>query len=137
MTHAEYATGLRELAAFIEAHEDIPVPLSINCATFAHLPKDEQKSHAAHVAKELGYVYKETYGTNLQLVHKFNELITYQVWYDRDALCERVVTGMRDVPEQFLPAREETLVPAHTEEIVEWHCAPILAPSAITDVTQV
>ena len=37
----------------------------------------------------------------------------------RAEVCERVVTGTREVPAQ--------VTPAHTEEVVEWQCSPLLA----------
>lgn len=36
----------------------------------------------------------------------------------RDMVCERVVVGTKEVPEQYTPA--------HTEEIVEWKCSESL-----------
>ena len=134
MTHVEYANGLREFAAFIEAHEEITVPLSLSCSTFVDVPKEEQKAHAAQVAKALGNVNKVVFQDNLILVHEFNPLLSYKVWYSRDAVCERIVTGVREIPEHILPAREETFVPAHAEEIVEWRCHPILAPKVLETV---
>ena len=128
MTHAEYADGLRQLADFIAAHEEIPVPLPLVCHTFVHGPKAEQKDHAAQTVRALGKVTKDSFSDNLQLLHKFNESVTYEVWYDRDALCERVVVKTEEIPERVMPATQETVIPAHTAEIVEWRCHPILEP---------
>ena len=40
---------------------------------------------------------------------------------NREQLCERVATTI-EVPEQVIPALKEIVIPAHTEEKVEWKC---------------
>lgn len=127
--HEEFAHSLRQLAAFIEGHPEIPVPLPTSFSAFVHPTHapNGMKAHAAATIRALGKVKKEDFESNIQVIHDFGPL-TYQVWYPRKEICERVVTGTREVPEHVLPAQEERVIPAHTEEIVEWHCAPILAP---------
>lgn len=127
-THADYAAGLRLMADFIEAHPEIPVPLDVVASTFIHTEKDKQKKAAARIAKLLGYVNKGFYDASVYFTRQFSKGVGYQVWFDRDAVCERVVTGTK-----LIPAREERIVPAEaarSEDIVEWHCHSILSGGA-------
>lgn len=49
----------------------------------------------------------------------------------REAVCERVVVGTREVTEQVPDpdalAAVRTVTVTRTEDIVEWHCGPLLA----------
>ena len=49
----------------------------------------------------------------------------------REAVCQRKVVGTRIIPAQTVPSSytEEKFIPEHEEEIVEWDCSPVLAPS--------
>jgi hypothetical protein len=135
MEHAEYAAGLRTLAEFIESHPELPLPHYQNFGAFLEGGPAVKKEAVIAAAKALAsvtqLVKKQVYGEHMQLVWRVNSLLSYQVWVDRDAVCERVVTGVK-----VIPAREEVVLPAMpetTEETFEWRCSPVLAgvvPSA-------
>jgi hypothetical protein len=127
MTHKEFADGLREFAEFIELHEEIPVPSGQTFhANARDIDKAAQRAHAAMVAKAFGHSNKEEYEQSMQITHRFNAVVKMEVWYDRDALCERV-----ELERKIIPAVPETTivkpaVPEHEEIVYGWKCAPIL-----------
>ena len=45
---------------------------------------------------------------------------------ERAAVCEKVLVETREVPRTVIPARDEYVIPAHTEEVFEWRCGPLL-----------
>ena len=53
------------------------------------------------------------------------------VYYtSRENVCVKKVVGTKEVPEKVEPSyyTPEKVIPAHTEEIVEWDCGSVLAP---------
>lgn len=115
LTHDGFAANLRELADFIEAHPDIPMPVGeINIHVYVFTAE-----HLAEIARALGRAEKDHSGDYLHLVKPFGP-IRLRYFTDRAKVCRRVVTGVRHVA--------ETLLPARNEEIVEWVCdEPLLA----------
>jgi len=110
----EYARGLRQLADWIEAHPEIDVPTtSIDVYGAA-----DTKESAAHIMRALGRCDKEFQDTLFNLRRSFGPVV-YRFVFTREAVCEKKVVGYRDVPEKYTSA--------HTEEIVEWQCVPVLA----------
>lgn len=111
------AAGLRELADWLEEHPEqadaVVLSLTVNVCVF-----DREGIVAA--ARAMGTAEKvydvDSYFT---VRRKFGS-----VWLDffcnRDRVCRRVVVDTIAVPER--------VVPAHTEEVVEWVCdEPLLA----------
>lgn len=125
MTHTEYANGLRQVADFLEFHPEIKLPQAqLNC--YAIFNKDE----AAAVLHAFGNAKKE-YDDSIFLLSKDFGAVNLRYVGQRKAVCEKVVVGIKFVPERTEPAIEaqpERVVPAHEEPVMEWRCGSILAP---------
>lgn len=120
--HAEFVAGLRAVADFYEAHPDCPMPYEPD-VTVTHF-EEESPEEAARVGRMLGRFEKD-YGPDLfTLSRRFNGVRLRFLFY-REKVCTKRVVGVEEVPEQ--------VVPAHTREIVEWDCAPILAAGVKED----
>jgi hypothetical protein len=128
----EMVAGLRELADFLEERGHLlPVDyLSINVHDYIF--DDSVYSNRQHkmtaqekmrvLAKALDKAEKHYQGDYFDLRRKFGP-IQLEFTVSRDKICERVVVGTKEVPERVVPAR--------TEEIVEWVCNdPILREDA-------
>jgi hypothetical protein len=133
------AAGLRRLADMIQANPELAiqfrypihnmnVPISRNT--------DEKAALAATVraASRAGAVIvKDTFGTGDVLVGARVTLgeVQFSVWGRREQVCERVVTGTREVTEEVPDAEALAAVPTvtvtKTVEDVEWVCRPLLA----------
>ena len=109
-----YADGLRAIAAWFETHPEVPLPDSQRVDVASLNTKEE----AASVARALGACDKIYDGTLFRLERRFGGT-TLRFLFWRDQVCERRVVSTKQVPAR--------LVPAHTEEIVEWDCHPLLA----------
>lgn len=116
--HEAYAAGLREMADWIEANPSIPLPESkiINYAV-------DSKEHAEAIARSGGKCRKVYSGDYFNLYKDFGVIELNHFFY-RKAVCERKVVGVETIPARFVEAH---IIEAHTKEIVEWECIPILA----------
>jgi hypothetical protein len=113
----ELISGLRDFADFLALHPDLP---DIYVGAFCGVGKQEM----ATVARDCGSAEKKFTDDEFRLTKKFGpiELVFYT---RRTNVCQRVVVGTKEVPEAKYPER---IVPAHTEEVVEWICdEPLLA----------
>ena len=126
MTHNEYAEGLRQIATFLEQHQEIDLPEETISAYSLY-----SKEKAAKVARALGHggrcdkVFADTLVT---LKRDFNG-ITLQYHGSRSNVCQQVAVGKKVVPEQYIaprPATEGHIVPEHEETVYEWRCEPLL-----------
>ena len=107
-----YVKGLRDFAAFLET-TDAPIPVG---QTFNAPLYDKEKFKAA--VKVIAGRGKKSFDDSLAYYRADFETLTYQVYIMRNQVCERIVTGTKEVP--------AISYPAHTEEIVEWKCEPWL-----------
>lgn len=123
MTKAEI---LRSLADIYEAYPDLDWPSFWSWCKEIHI----------HLAAADAKVVLRTIGS-FEKNYKDDSFEARKPWGDhtlvlkaqRDAVCQKVVTGTREVPETVEPSyyTPERIIPAHTEEIVEWQCDdPIL-----------
>lgn len=131
---AGYIAGLRHLADILEEHDDLPLPFTGTKSELlwieSHTDHDQQEVARTFVRAIPGTVTKQVRGDAFDLVGHVDGL-SVQMILNRDAVCERVVTGVETVtrtvsdPEALaaVPTREVT----ETVETVEWRCAPILA----------
>lgn len=115
-----FTTGLRALADFLDDHPEIPCPPQhvVNIWLPTKTAKDQLATIARRGAWTKHYVSEYFY-----LGHSFAGNIALEVNAHREAICERIVTGVQELPAQ----------PARTIEIVEWRCSddPLLkAPTA-------
>ena len=126
-----YTAGLRDLADWLDAHPEW-VPLGA-CKLFFYQPPDGNPLETlSRCARDMGTAVKETNDRSFRLVKSFgpHEFI---VFTNREAVCERVVTGTRTevqrvpVAPAAEPEYEEREV---TVEEVSWVCPPSLLGSA-------
>ncbi|MCU1677680.1 MAG: hypothetical protein JWM93_2438 [Frankiales bacterium] len=135
---AAYTSGLRKLADLLDEHEELPLPYDgtvIEMLWIQTVPEyDEQRRLAQTFARLIpGTVAKSPRGDALDLIGAIDGL-NVQMIVDRDAVCERVVTGTRevteDVPDPAALAAVPTTTVTRTVEDVEWVCRPLLTEAA-------
>lgn len=131
--------ALFELALLLEQNPDLPIPFEL---TDSHLnihlmSAANPREQMAAIARMLpGPLEKDVWGHGenhyFDLKAKIGGTIDLHVGAYRDQVCERVVTGTREVtktvpdPAVVVPQVEVT----ETVEDVEWVCTPLLAGSA-------
>ena len=125
---AEYIAGLRELADLLERHDDLPLPYHGTTSELLWVQvtrdADEQKAGAAKFARLIpSAIAKEPRGDSLDVKGRIRGLRVCLI-VDRDAVCERIVTGTMTVTIPAKPAEPERTVEV---DEVEWRCAPILS----------
>ena len=118
LTRAEYVAGVRRFADWMEAHPEVPAPPYVTVFAWGHLHSATQ---AATLLRALGHADKEWQDNYLVIVHDFGG-IELRAVFTRSNVCTRRVIGTEEVAERLLPA--------HTREIVEWDCLPILTEDA-------
>lgn len=126
MTHTEYAEGLRQVAAFVESHPEIPIPeATISCYRMS------DKKIAALVARVLsnGGRCDKVFEPAIIRLERIFGAVKLQYIGLRENVCEQVRVGTRLVPERYVPpqpATEGQVIPEHEEAVYEWRCAPLL-----------
>lgn len=119
MSPKEYAKSLRLIAEWYENQpEETPVPTTEIYATTWWEDDKVQLLKALAVSKQLGDCKKRYTASSFYVERKFGA-ITLSFGFERNAVCTRRVVGTKEIPEHVIPAR--------TEEIVEWDCHPLLA----------
>lgn len=145
ITREDRIASIHQLADWLEAHPEVPLPYELggasgtgNLLIFTH-DLDDPKAVIADVARALpGKVTKDTYGegsgAQLKLVGSVGH-INIEAIANRDLVCERVVTGIRevteDVPDPEKLAEVPTISVTTTVEDIEWRCAPVLAQDKV------
>lgn len=129
--------GIRELADWLESHPEIPIPHSLSGSSeyayeLIHAQHGEdQKTVVAAVARALpGKVDKRVLKANDELFSITGRLpggIYIKAIADRDEVCERVVTGTREVTEEVADPAAPKVTVTRTVEDVEWRCGSILS----------
>jgi len=116
MTHAEFAESLRIAADWWEAHPEIELPFQNNPFKYVAIRREQMEK----IAVALGSCKKKYADGFFNLTAKMGHA-EFVAFCHREQVCERIVTGTKHI--------EERVIPAHTEEIVEWKCfdAPLLA----------
>ena len=110
MSARGFTDGLRALADWFDANPDVVdnPEVTINHPCFTR-EKFVEASKALGGRRE-----KIVEGSYFTVRRTFGEGVHVDVYVARERVCRKVVTGMRDVP--------ETVIPARTEEVVEWVC---------------
>jgi hypothetical protein len=110
----EYVQGLRELADFIEAHPDAPLPF-----VGAHNAFVDDKTRLGAIVRACGGRWEKSATEDYFYIRRtFAAGHTYEVNVSREQVCRKVVTGTRIEPAQ--PEREV--------ETYKWVCEePLLA----------
>lgn len=122
LNHQTYAAGLRELADWVEAHPEVQLPTDhLQSYIFGDRGAPSEVLHAMKPCKK---EYTESY---FHLIRHFGP-IKLDYFFDREAVCQRVVVGKRQIEAHLRPA---TLIPAemieaHEEDVVEWRCGQAL-----------
>jgi hypothetical protein len=111
--------GLRELADFLDAYPDVPVPYSNELNVFA-----QSKETLARLARLTSW-QKQYCGGYFALTRSFGDgMIVLSLNIERQVVCRQIVVGERVVPAQ--PAQPERIEP-----ITEWVCDDaLLSPQA-------
>jgi hypothetical protein len=122
----EVAQSLRLLADFYESHPTVPLPLDLTFNSLNVYVRDDPKT----VLASIGSFEKAADGVYF-IAKKQIGCFTLEFRTKRDSVCVRKVVGKRVVPAHVIPAefKEETFIPEHEEDIVEWDCQPILPNS--------
>lgn len=142
-TRTAYTQGLRQLADLVDAHPDLPQPYTTAYSTgdvqacwFLHLHglKEDlsgQKAAAAQIVKVLGGQWdKAERSDDVFILTQSRDGIRLSVQVNRAAVCERVVTGSREVTVPATPAiPKQAARPERTETVedVTWVCSSLLA----------
>lgn len=133
------ADVLRAAADLIEAHPDLPAPyvtahtsgVKVDLAWYLNINDNcvdlaDQKATAARIVAAIGGTWEklpDTYSTGFTFRQERDGL-KLDVQVEREAVCERVVTGTETVTIPAKPAQPER---TETREVVEWRCEPLLA----------
>jgi hypothetical protein len=124
----EVVTFLRALADFYEEHPNAPVVAGLEGDTltvYAFLANGREKE----ILRSLGSFDKEFQG-RFFIAKKVIGGKTLKFYFYRDSVCTSRVVGTRHVERQIEPEvyRPSRVIEAHDEDILEWDCAPVLAP---------
>lgn len=113
----DLARDLRALADFYDEHPDFPRP-NMTLHTFLH---GDAKKGLALAARQLGTADKYIDETWYELRRAFGSIMLTVNAY-RNEVCEKVLVGTKDIPEQYIPAKPAETIPAHEESVYEWQC---------------
>ena len=133
---SSYTSGLRALADALDGNPELPlpydgnlVPISIGFHSSA-INDDNRAELLASAARTLmpGRRDKNVDGSYYRIDGTLHGL-KVQVWAMRDQVCERVVTGTRQVSREIPdPAvAVPTVTVTETVEDITWECRPLLA----------
>lgn len=118
----EFVESLRKMADFFAARPELKIPYVSDIYAFVYT-KDELVA----VARQLGSCEKGASDSFFYLKKTFGCIqVTWNL--NRSQACRKVITGKKLVPEQRIEAVPEKVIPAHEEDLYEWHCdEPLLA----------
>ena len=130
MERTKYISGLRRLADLLEEHEGLILPFDgdrsspISIFTFS---KKEMQDWAVAFPGKLSKEYgKDDFnGMGLRLNGLLDGLHV-KIYGSREGVCERIVTGTREVTVEATPAREAHPERIEIVEVVEWVCGSLL-----------
>jgi len=119
----ELIGALRLIAAVLEENALVPVPY-FGCV----IQRCESLEQMIAIGRAYGGRWdKKADGTDFELTRTFGGDLRMYLMLAREEVCTRVVVGTKEVAEKVIEAQAARVIPAHTEEIVEWHCPPSLA----------
>lgn len=138
---ADYIAGLRLLADALERSPEVPLPYegASTDMTFHFLSGDDPKAAMAACARPLPTSFtKNADGKYFDLHGKLAGLRVNLTAF-REEVCERIVTGTRQVeveePDPEALAAVPKVTKTVTVEDVEWRCHPILAAEQKAEVS--
>lgn len=140
INHSDYTAGLRALADLLDANPDLTADVA-GCNYRLLVPVshvDEPKARMAQwirAAKVAGHSTSKVYANDYGNVDIDLGGFTLQVYAARELVCERIVTGTREVTREVPDPDALKAVPTktvtETVEDVEWKCQPLLAEVSV------
>lgn len=129
-----YTAGLRALADLLDRHPELELPL--HGGQFSPITvypnRETAREQAQKWARAAGGADKD-FRDGWVDVHLRLHGLRVDVTVCREAVCERVVTGTREVtkeiPDPEALAAVPTVTVTETVEDVDWVCVPLLAPA--------
>ncbi len=116
MSRETEIANMREMLRFLEDNPAIPIPYFGMINSFANEDADVDT-----LARAMAPCKKEVGKGYFSLTRDFGS-VELSINFDREQVCERIVVGSKEVPEQTIKA--------HTEDLVEWKCPDgILRPA--------
>lgn len=110
MGRATEIAEMRDVLSFLEDNPKIPMPYFGMVDSFASTENGDDVNDLARIMAPCRKDASRGYFT---LIRTFGST-KLEVNFDREEVCEKVITGTEEVPEET--------VAAHTREIVEWLC---------------
>jgi hypothetical protein len=131
----DQATGLRALADLLEANPHLAPSMVYPLRGGLQAPlghTNDPRATMAAWARAHGKVTKDFTETWAKVLMEFGPAVQLEVYAGRDTVCERVVTGTREVtttvPDPDALALVPTITTTSVVEDVEWICQPLMAP---------
>lgn len=130
--------ALRQLADLLEANPHLTNPF--NCGPVHHYlgyQSEDKKADLRNWARATSHLRPtKAYTDYAELNIDFGGGLVVKVYADREQVCERVVTGTREVTKTVKDPDALAAVPevevTVTEEDVEWICKPLLADESVS-----
>ena len=132
---ATFADSLRTIADLLDSTPDLPKPDVLRLGD-GGMPKvewnvwdEEPAPRIAELVRLIGGKWDKNAPTT-EYQQKYYRLtrdyqgVELEIATYRDRVCERVVTGTREVTEEVAV---QTAMVTRTEDVVEWRCHPLLA----------
>lgn len=137
---AAYLKGLRALADVLEQHDEIPLPhvgRTTAITIWFTIGSSDPRSEMAAAAKAIPCTWhKNAWESSEQAFFELQGTLhglSIDLTAYRDAVCERIVTGIETVTERVKDPEALAAVPEVevTRQVptVEWRCHPLLAPA--------
>lgn len=124
------SAGLRAIADFLDACVDAGVTVGkVDSKLSIFDLGDNERETKAQAGRKLGKFTKNVSEHCFYIIKSFGG-VELQLIAARQSVCKRVVVGTKEVPETIIPAqpaKDQIVVPARTEEIVEWQCTSLLS----------
>lgn len=125
----QFIQGLRDAAAFYEAHPLVPAPADVELSAYLaavwEVATEDRDPLIASVARAMAPCEKD-YSTSLLYLRRRFGPVLVEVFIGRDSVCERKVVGTRAVEREVVDIPAVTRTETVEEEIVEWECKPLL-----------
>jgi hypothetical protein len=120
---SDFIAALRKIALVLEANPDLRIPYFgtqvIRCESV-----DEIRSNVLAYG---GHWTKNSTDSEYEMVCRLHNNLSLMIYASHEKVCERVVVGVKHVPETVVPAEPEKVIPARDEELVKWICPSVMA----------
>jgi len=123
---SQLVSGLREAAAWFEAHPEVPIPHHVDMTIYDLGGEEAELETLGTTARAMGTATKVHEGEFFKLSRTFADAVTVTAVAWRKNVCQRTVVGTKTVIEQRPPDGVEMVDVEIEQEIVEWDCPPSL-----------